>query len=105
MNDNPRNDLNNQDEVLHFNLIQGLFFPYTCAYIFLHHYWARNIFFGGTIKPSFDMVLAGIGVIFGIIVLIYNIKKEAHRATKIACYICEAYFFFKLFFLLLNLFI
>lgn len=105
MNGNPQNDLNNQDEILHFNLTQGLFFAYTCAYIVLHHYWVRNIFFGGAVKPIFDIVLAGIGMIFGIIVIICNIKKETYRVTKIACYICEAYCFFKLFFLLLNHFI
>lgn len=77
MSNGPNNDLNKQDEIFHFNLIQGLFFIYTCSYICLHHYWAKNIFFGGEIDPITDIVLAGIGALFGIIILIYN-KKMRH---------------------------
>lgn len=96
MKDDRPNDLNNRDEILHFNLIQGLFFIYTCAYIVLHHFWLRNIFFGGRIDPVLDVILALIGMLFGIVVLICNIKNETHKAMKTACYICEVYCLFKL---------
>ncbi len=102
MSNGPNNDLNKQDEIFHFNLIQGLFFIYTCSYICLHHYWAKNIFFGGEIDPITDIVLAGIGALFGIIILIYNKKNETYKANKIACYICAAYCFLKLLFLSLS---
>ena len=102
---NQPNDLNNKDDILRFNLIQGLFFLYTCAYIVLHHYWVRNIIFGGRINPVLYAILALIGILFGIVVLIYNMKKETHKAMKTACYICEAYCLFKLISLVLTLLI
>lgn len=77
MSNGPNNGLDKKDEIFHFNLIQGLFFIYTCSYICLHHYWAKNIFFGGEIDPITDILLAGIGALFGIIILIYN-KKMRH---------------------------
>ena len=102
MGNGPNNGLDKKDEIFHFNLIQGLFFIYTCSYICLHHYWAENIFFGGEIDPITDILLAGIGALFGIIILIYNKKNETYKANKSACYICAAYCFLKLLFLSLS---
>ena len=101
----PNSDLNKQDEIIYFNLVQGLFFAYSCAYICLHHYWAENIFFGGKISLPIDISLAAVGTLFSIVILIYNRKNEPHKATRIACYVCAAYCFMKLIFLSMSYFL